>query len=188
MEDKWQKLWEARQAALEEILGPADEHVGHATVPFEMGVDIGGAADLLYFRRHISGIVAVTAQLIGLDEQIPNDLGNYELMICQHTEDNWAPNLISRLAYYTLRARLNPGETMDIGSAVPKDSTMSALLFFDYARFSVAGRTAGLLLCLGITDDELHACRRGSRAKVEAALKRSGIYPYTDLRRRSALQ
>jgi hypothetical protein len=77
---------------------------------------------------------------------------------------------------------------MDIGSATPEGSTIAALLFLEYARFNVRGKKAGLLLCIGITADELAACRKGRRADVEEALKKAGIYPYTDLYRRSVLK
>jgi hypothetical protein len=72
-------------------------------------------------------------ELIGHDEQVQNDLGNYELMICHRDDEPWGANVISRLAYYTLEAKLNPGETMDIGSALPDDSTLAAFLFLNYA-------------------------------------------------------
>jgi len=82
---------------------------------------------------------------------------------------------------------LNPGDTMDIGSAVPKKSTVAGLLFCDYARFKIQGKDAGLLLCLGITADELDACHSGKKPKVLAALKKAGVYPYTDLFRQSVV-
>lgn len=100
---------------------------------------------------------------------------------------NGGANVISRLAYYTLEAKLNPGDTMDIGSALPDDSTLAAFLFFNFAAFKVRGRKAGLLLCVGITADELEACRAGKRVKVENALKAAKVYPFTDLYRKSVL-
>jgi hypothetical protein len=186
-EDEWGEWWDARVAALETILGPSDDMVGHAPVPFDLGADIGGAADIIYFKNHLKGVVAVTSELIGHDEQVPSDLGNYELMICHRDDEPWGANVISRLAYYTLEAKLNPGETMDIASAVPDDSTIAAFLFCDYGNFKVRGRKAGLLLCVGITADELKACRAGKREKVEKALKAAQVYPFTDLGRNSAL-
>jgi len=48
---------------------------------------------------------------------------------------------------------------------------------------AVRGRKAGLLLCIGITADELAACRKGRNVEVEQALKEAGVYPYTDLHR-----
>jgi hypothetical protein len=186
--DDWQILWDARLSALERVLGASDDVVGHATIPFDLGADIGGAADIVYFRHHIDGVVAVTAELIGCEDQVKNRLGNYELMICQRDDAEWGANMISSLAYYTLEAELNPGETMAIGSAAPGDSTIAALLFYEYARFVVREEPAGLLLCVGITQDELAACRRGRRAMVEKALERRHVFPFTDLARASTLR
>lgn len=187
-DNEWQESWDARVAAIETVLGKSEDTVGHAVIPFQFGTDIGGGADIIYFRHHIPGRVSVTSELIGCEEQVPNQLGNYELMICHRDEEEWGPNLISRLAHYTLEAELDPGETMDIGPATPEGSTIAALLFLEYARFKVRGKEAGLLLCIGITGDELKACRKGRRADVEQALKRAGIYPYTDLYRQSVLK
>lgn len=187
-ETEWQEWWDARVAAIEGVLGKSEEEVGHASVPFEMGAEMGGAADIVYFRHHVPGCVSVTCELIGRDDQVPNALGNYELMICHRDEDEWGPNIISQLAQYTLEAALNPGETMDIEPATPEGSTIAALLFLEYARFQVRGRPAGLLLCIGITADELKACRKGRQAEVVDALKAAGVFPYTDLYRQSVLK
>jgi len=185
--DDWEQWWEARTAALERILGPSDDLVGHAVIPFHLGVEAGGAADVLYFRRHVPGVATVTAELIGNDDQVANNQGSYELMICERDDSGWGAAFISRLSYYTLQARLNPGETMDIGPALPKASNLAAILLLDYARFTVRGRRAGLLLCLGITADELAACRQGRKAEVESALRSAGVFPYTDHDRESVL-
>lgn len=185
--DEWHEWWDERVAAIDRVLGPHDGMVGHARIPFEVGVELGGAADIIYYRQHVPGMVAVTSELIGRDDQVPNEFGNYELMVCQRDDVDWGAELISRLAYYTLEAELNPGDTMDIGSATPDGSSIVALLFFDYARFEVRGRHAGLLLCIGITQDELDACQSGRRAEVEQALRAAGVYPLTDLFRESVL-
>jgi hypothetical protein len=186
--DVWQQWWDARIAAIERVLGKSDDVVGHASIPFSLGADLGGAADIIYFRGHVPGIIAVTSELIGCDEQVKNQLGYYELMICQRDDVTWGGDLISKLAHYTLRAEVNPGETMDIESATPKGSTIAGLLFFEYARFEVRGSQAGLLLCVGITKDELKACQQGRRPAVEAALKSAGVFPFTDLYRKSVLR
>ncbi|MDG3005359.1 suppressor of fused domain protein [Paludisphaera mucosa] len=179
----WNLWWDDRIAALEGILGKSDENVGHAMIPFHLG----GAADVVYFRTHLPGVVAVTCELVGCDEQIASRFGSYELMICHRDDVAWGPNIISRLARYTTEVELNPGETMDIGSAVPDGSTIAAFLFCDYARFKVRECEAGLLLCLGITKDEVQACRTGRREAVESALKSAGVFPFTDLFRQSVL-
>jgi hypothetical protein len=187
--DEWSAWWDGRIAAMEQLLGPMHDLVGHATIPFDVGPDLGGAADIIYFRTAVPGVVSVTAELIGRDDQMLNSLGTYELAICHRNADPWGANLISRLAYYTLRAQLNPGDTMDIGSVCPEGSSIEALLFQEFGRFTVRGRDAGLLLCIGITGDELALCRQGQRKReqVESALKAQGVFPFTDLNRDSVV-
>lgn len=186
-EDEWTLWWDARVAAMESILGESADMVGHGLIPFQFGAEMGGTADLVYFHNHVDGVVTVTSELIGCDEQLANEQGNYELMICSREEDNWGQYILGQLAHYTLEAVLNPGETMDIGPATPDGSTIAAFLFCDYGRFTVRDRNAGLLLCLGITADELAECRAGNRERVESALQEAGVYPFTDLFRKSVL-
>ncbi len=188
-DDEWQRWWDARLAAMQNVFGPTDGMVGHATIPFEVGAELGGAADVVYFRAFLPGaVLAVTSELIGRDDQVTSDLGNYELAICQRSDDPWGPDLVSRLAHYTLEAELRPGETMDIGGAVPNGSHISALLFLELAKFEVLGRQAGVLLCIGLTADELSACQSGKVSEVESALRSRSVYPYTDHARASVLK
>src|SRR5262249_31894424 len=78
--DKW---WKPRIEALEVILGPQGKMDLHAPIFFDAGAELGGAPDIHTFTRHVKGVVAyVTAELIGRDNQLANELGNYEVMIC----------------------------------------------------------------------------------------------------------
>jgi len=179
--------WDERLAAMETVLGKSDGMVSHAVVPFQFGYDVGGRADVVHFREHLAGVVHATCQLIGLDSQMTNKLGNYELAICHRDEEPWGIGIISALAYYTLETRIEPGQTMDLGPAVPRESTLAAFLFLEFGRFTLKSRKAGLLLCIGITSEELAACRSGNSQAVEMALVSKGVYPFTDLRRSSVL-
>lgn len=76
--DDWKRLWDARLAALEGVLGPSDGEVLHSPIPF----GLGGNADVIRFRKHVDGVVYVTSDLIGDQQSKPNMLGQYELMIC----------------------------------------------------------------------------------------------------------
>ncbi|HET6828732.1 MAG TPA: suppressor of fused domain protein [Ramlibacter sp.] len=186
-DDEWERLWDERLAALEAVFGPAEDLVGHAPVPLELGPEAGGAADVVYFKGWRPGRLTVTADLLGIEGPLANEQGAYELAICHRDDERWGPNIISRLANYVFESPLNPGETMDIGSAVPQGSSVAAFLFHDLARFEFRGEPAGVLLCIGITEDELDACRDGRTDQVLEALRANGVFPYTDLRRRSVL-
>ena len=181
--DEWTLWWDAHIEALERILGPCHEMIGHATIPFDIGSDLSGAADIVYFHKHIDGIVSVTSELIGRDDQQHTQLGNYELAVAHRDDSDWGPDIISQLAHYTCESAINPNETMGIGEATPDGSTIAALLFSDYGRFKVRGRECGLLMCTGITAEELRVCRNGDTELVLNALRDQYVYPFTDLAR-----
>lgn len=186
-ESQKEKRWNARMDALESLFGEADEMVGQGPVPFEMGPEEGGTADIVYFHDHVDGVVAVTAELIGNEKQIPNCLGNYELAFCTKTDDSWGAGLISQLAHYTMETALEPGETMDISPATPKGSSISAFLFCDYGEFEVQGEKAGILMCIGITDSELELCQNGQSDEILSKLKKKNLFPFTNLNRKSVV-
>jgi hypothetical protein len=169
------------------VLGPPTDRVFHALVP----LSLGGSADVLEFPAYLPGATYVTADLVGDSGQPESSLGQYELMICTREREDWAPNLISGLARYTLESVLEPCETMDIGSALPTGSTIAALLFTEPDLTSnellVGGQRCGLLLCLGITATELQACFDGRTSELLAALRSCGVFPYTDLQRASVV-
>jgi hypothetical protein len=185
--DDWNELWDARLAALESVLGKSGDEVFHGVIPFYLGWDAGGAADIIPFRNHLDGMVYVTADLIGSKDQKLNELGEYELMIAHRGEFEWGRDLIGKLAHYTLDAVLKPGDTMDLGPKTPQDSQIEALLFDNYASFEVMGNKAGLLLCIGITKDELNESRENGSASLILKLQANDVYPFTDLGRRSVI-
>ena len=186
--DDWQRLWDARVAALESALGPCDGTVYNAPAPMHLD----GYADVLRFRQYVDGVAYVTCDLIGNEAQTPTRFGQYELMLCMRRgqrETDWAPSLLSRLARYSQQAAIHPGDTMDISTAQLRDSRISALLFTqpdppaDY--LNVLGRDAGILLCIGITADEFQASKQYGSGVLLRALHESGVFPFTDLDRDS---
>lgn len=177
-----------RLAAMESVFGKSDDIVLHAPIPFEFGHEAGGLADIVKFSNHITGVVYATCDLMGRADQIPNRLGAYELAVCHRSDEDWGARYISKLAYYTLMARVEPGQTMDLGTWMPTGSSITAIMFEELASFEIRGQPAGVLVCIGITADELSACRRGQHDRVIKALKSKGVYPFTDFKRRSTLK
>jgi hypothetical protein len=182
---EWKKVWDARVAGLVPILGVPTDKVFHAVIPFQLG----GSADVLMFPDFVSGATYVTAEMTGEDVgQRPNSLGNYELMICVQQDLQKAADLISKLARYTCDAKLEAGQTMDLGTFFG-DSSIRALLFThpreQKAQFNVLGKNCGLLLCVGITSDELAFARSHGTDKLLSLLEKHGVFPYTTPNRAS---
>jgi len=181
--DEW---WDARREALASVLGKPDRLEGHAIIP----LFLDGQADTLTFRSHVEGVVYTTCDLIGDDRQKRTALGNYELMICHRADNEWGHGIVSSLARYTQDAYVEPWDTMELQHAAPEGSVIVAFLFVPYTRFKVLGQDCGILLCLGITSDELEVCRSGKKAKAKLfeRLRDCGVFPYTDLERESVLR
>jgi hypothetical protein len=183
--DEHQRIWDERVEGLHNLLGPSEDMHLHAVVP----LFLGGSADVLEFKNYIDGHCYVTSDLTGDDSQLKSSLGNYELMICTREKVDWAPNLISKLALYTFEAVLEPGETMDIGPALPDGSSASALLFVEpdlrNNQFYVDGTQCGLLLCLAIMPDELELKMKSGSEPLIKSLKEKGVFPFSELNRDS---
>lgn len=175
------------QEKFEYILGKPDNMVLHSPVPFQLGWDMGGRADVYMYKNHLDGIVYVTGDLIG-QKQKNSDAGNFEFMIAHKSDENWGVNLISNLAYYTFDASVNSGATMDIGNYALPDNTIQAIIFDTYATFRVGLKKYGLMLIIGITEDELEWKKQNGGAKLIEKLKEKNVYPMTDLKRRSIFQ
>ena len=176
------------QREIENVLGEHDDTVLHSPVPFDLGFDIGGGADVYIYKNHIDGVAYLTTDLTG-KKQVGNSLGNYELMICHSDEQDWGANLISKLSYYTLESVLESGETMDLGgNFVLENSNIKALIFSKYANFKVKRKNYGILLLIGITTDELEWAKENGGENLILKLKDSGIYPMTDFNRESILK
>ncbi len=143
---------------------------------------------MLTFRTHVPGRIVATCELLGEETQKRNLMGTYELAVAHRDDSDWGAKVISKLARYTCDAVVEPGQTMGIGSAVPPKSTIAGFFFDDYQRFKFEGVDAGILLCIGLTADELSACQQGQRQRVYDALKSAGVFPYTDLFRASVLK
>ena len=165
-----------RESELSKILGEPTESLFHAVVPFYLG----GSADVMVFPNYISGATYVTAEMTGCDDQMPNQNGNYELMFCTRSDNTWAANILSVLARYTTETVLNPGDTMDC-PAFP-DSQLTALLYADPGTpsYTVNGRKASLLLCVGITQAELELSRASGSEALISKLREANVFPYTD--------
>lgn len=52
-DDEWTLWWNSRMAAMEQILGESDNIVGHGVIPFQFGAEMGGTADIVYFRQSV---------------------------------------------------------------------------------------------------------------------------------------
>ena len=146
--EEYNRYQDAKQAALERLLGPMHNLVGHAIVPF--GVT-GGSVDMYYFPNGIPGTGFATMELVEPDGSgpKPNWVGTYELATFTKLKmpaPGGAPgedepfNEIERrmraimtvIGLYSYEAELNPGETCEAPLEEGKPNV--CLIFDEYTR------------------------------------------------------
>lgn len=206
----WDEHYEAKKTAIETILGPMDDIVGHSIIPF----DIGGALDMYYFSSCLAGTVFCSMELIDPDGEgpVPSRMGTYELVSCtKHKntsttkeppeerakrieEDHLTPferiqhrmcGTMTTLARYSFQAILNPNETCEV--PVGDSNGNRCLIFDDFNSdgtvFKVKDKTHGLLLCIEVFRSEMEYAMEHGCDRLLAKLKSANAYPYSDLDR-----
>jgi hypothetical protein len=211
-DEEYERHYQAKQEALERILGPMHDLVGHAIIPFQ----VGGAVDMYYFPNGIPGTGFATMELIEPDGSgpKPNRIGTYELVaftkhrisgkaydILPHGSDdktvNNAPNdegspfnrmerrmcgILTTVGFYSYDAVLNPGDTCEVPG---KEGEPHRCLILDQYResFQIGDQRHCLLLCLEVFRSEMEYAMQNGSAVVLQKLKEKGYYPYSDLDR-----
>jgi|ERR1044071_173458 hypothetical protein len=197
---EYTRHYEAKQKALEKILGPMHHTVGHAIIPFQLG----GAMDMYYFPNGIAGTGFATMELIAPDGSgpKPNRIGTYELvaftklvMPAQEAKPGEADpfnrmerricGILSALGRYSYEAVLNPEETCEVPGEEGQPNKCLILDEYrkDEASFEIDGKKHCLLLCVEVFRSEMeYAMNQGSACVLEK-LREKGCYPYSDLDR-----
>jgi hypothetical protein len=203
-EDCYSEFEEAKTKALEKILGPMENQVGHAVIPFF----VGGGLDLYYFcSSYVPGTVVASMELINSDGSGPkrNRLGAFELVMCtrnrlqtdasadsvsepRESQKDSIRNRIwvnmTTIAHYAQTTKIEPGDTCEI----PDESVDRRYIVFDEfdtrnIPFLIEGKRFGLLLCIEIHASEMAFARKEGTQSLFKRMKESDAYPYSDLDR-----
>ncbi|MBN1764263.1 MAG: suppressor of fused domain protein [Sedimentisphaerales bacterium] len=199
-DEEYDKHYEAKCQALEKILGPQYEYVGHAIIPFQ----IGGTVDMYYFPNAIEGTGFATMELIEPDGSGPRPgrIGTYELVaftrhpiakdVVKYEEptpfnkiERRLCSLFTAIGNYSYDVVLNPRDTCEFP---PDDGKESPCLVFDEYKkegvdFTINGKKHGLLLCIEVFRCEMEYARKNGTAALLTLLKEKDYYPYSDLDR-----
>jgi Suppressor of fused protein (SUFU) len=194
-------LQEAKESALEDLLGKPHTSVMHAIIPFA----VGGAVDMYMFPHHLPGVGFATMELIdpaGKGPK-PNEHGTFELVaftrLLLHEELDQADHpftkimfrlrgIFTTIGFYATDALLRPGDTCE----VPVDGEDNRCLVFDLYEpagksFHIGSFKSHLLLCMEVFRSEMEFARSNGSASLLQKLKEAGHYPYSDLDRKAVV-
>jgi hypothetical protein len=178
-------IFDARINALTTEFGEI-KNVLQAGIPFQLGYDAGGLPNIYFFENHIEGLVSITGNLIG-EKQPPSDAGNYELMLITKDKNDFLIQLLQNLSFYTMDASINSGDTMDLPLYNQIDTNICAVIFDCYKHFKISNKKCGVMVMIGITQEELDFRNQHGGSQLLNELKKSKIYPYFDVNRESVV-
>lgn len=199
----------AKRAALEKTLGPIDDVVGHAIIPF----DVGGSVDLFFFPARRPGTVVATMDLIDANGNgpQPGPLGVYELVACTKLRrasvyaidrktgemsadvdderfaviTGWFCKMLTAIARDALTNEIQPGDAYELPGEEGGSAHYVIFDAFDMlgVPFEVEGKKFGLLLCMEVFPSELQYAQNNGMEALIAKLKQADMYPYSDMNR-----
>ena len=190
-----QEWYDRKSALMANILGEEHDTVMHAMIPFA----IGGGLDLYYFPNGIEGTGVATKELSEFPgEGSSNDVFDcYELVMFTRQpislddaqDESTAFDqvhgsinaILNSIASYSSQATLNPNETCEF----PEDfQTIGGnCLIFDAYGTDKEHSEFGLLAVIEIHRSEMDFARKNGGVRLIQKLKKSGVYPYSDMNR-----
>jgi hypothetical protein len=145
-----------------------------------VGFWAGGPISLLTIGREQKEpfVTYVTCELAVQEDQVPSDIGRYEILITCDDED-WAWTILTKVGQMTTEAAFGSGHTLDIGPWVGEDDTLQGLAFEELCRSSLGGENYAVFRLHGLTRDELNSAVQFGVTDVLERRKRDGVYPRT---------
>jgi hypothetical protein len=210
-EAEYEAFDEAKQAALERLLGPMHDVVGHSLIPF----GLGGSVSLFYFTEGIEGTAIATMELIGPDGRGPHPSREpgYELVAFTRqqmpevlqfgdgeTGRDESPferiksrlgEILTAVAQYGSGVDIASGDTCEIpgneDAGVPGACLILATYPGDGPALRIGGMTHELMACIEIHRDEMLYAMNHGGVELLARLEEHGHFPYSDLDRPSVV-
>lgn len=149
-------------APLEGTHGPIDRDTLTAVV----GFDAGGPISLCTIGYDRPGpTVFVTCELAVREQQLPSEVGRYELLATT-SDEAWARSTLTDIGGMTLEVALGHLHTLDIGPWVEKESKIQGILFTVEYTVIIEGEQYAILRCSGLTRSQLERAAEGEAKDV----------------------
>ena len=178
-------------AFYKQVFGPLESEIGPIdpeTIVAIIGFDAGGPLNFCTIGStpEANFVTYVSCELAVRNEQQPADFVRYELLTSCNDEQ-WVRSNITALGHASLEMTLGDGHSIDIGPWVEPDDPIQGLILERVARSIIDGTEFGVLRVVGVTRTELEFAQSKNIPLLVSALRKSGVYPHTDIRRESVM-
>ncbi|HLW65794.1 MAG TPA: suppressor of fused domain protein [Gemmataceae bacterium] len=169
---------------LEALLGPIDKETIVAIIGFDVGGPLNfctiGAGNGAKFTTYVS------CELAARPEQLPARFGRYELSAtCD--DETWVRRILTRIGRTSEDVVFGHHHTLDIAAWVSADEPIQGVVLEKLCTAEIDGENYGILRCIGITRGEMEFKQMHGSNSLILELKHKGVYPNTEINRKSVL-
>ena len=198
IEKREEEFYEAKSAWMETILGQEYEMVMHAIIPYE----VGGPVDVYMYPNHVDGTVLATKEMVshGGQECLPFDGQFYEVAMAVKSKIDAAEDsefsrsmvrcrkIMTMASRYSGSATLKSGDTVEVPMGDGEDNACALFWEVDKGkRTHICGRPMTVQYIIEVLRDEMEYAQRHGSENLITLLKQQGIFPSSDLNRKSCL-
>lgn len=156
------EFYDAFLAPLVETHGPIDRDTLMAVVGFDAGGPIS-LCTIGYGRRDPT--IFVSCELAVREEQVPSEVGRYELLATT-SDEGWARSTLTDIGGMTLEVAFGHLHTLDIGPWTEDEAEIQGILFTVEYTVVIDGEQYALLRCSGLTRGQLERAVEGAPEEV----------------------
>jgi hypothetical protein len=180
----YQRFYRDLFAPLAAQIGPIDRNTMFAII----GFDCGGPLNFCTIDadRGKRVITYVSCELAFRQEQIPSEVGRYELL-CSCDDEQWVRSHLTDLGRMSFDTKFGHGHTVDIGVAVAPDAPIQGVVFENQSSVTIDAQSYGVLRVIGITRAEMDYKLEHGLSALVRVLKASHVYPDTLVDRASVI-
>ncbi|HTC95225.1 MAG TPA: suppressor of fused domain protein [Terriglobales bacterium] len=149
-----------------------------------IGFNCGGPLNFSTFGREEGKnfITYVSCELCAYEQQVPSSRGRFELM-CHCNDEEWVRRVLTKIGQMSLDSTFDHGHTIDISAIEGKGAFLCGVIFEYFSSVEIDSTPYCVLRVHGISAEEMHlAIEKGADALFQR-LKKTGIYPNTDVNR-----
>jgi hypothetical protein len=178
----YQRFYKLLFAPLEAQIGPIDPNTLFAII----GFDCGGPLNFSTIGAGLGEVIVtyISCELAVREEQVPSDLGRYELL-CSCDDEQWVRSNITGLGRMSRETKFGHGHTVDMGGVVGPDVLIQGVVFEQQSTAMIDGVSYAVLRVIGLTRAEMDYKRKHGLPALVRVLKQGGVYPNTLIHRAS---
>ncbi len=167
---------------VEEAFGPIDS----GTMMAIIGFDAGGPLSFRTVGREKKNefVTYVSCELAVREEQVPSDFGRFELL-CHSNDEAWVRKVLTKIGQMSFETEFGHGHTVDISERVGSTACLSGVAIERIASLEIESKEYCILRVHGISAGEMQIAMDEDADALFERLKKAGVYPNTDVHRRS---